>query len=60
MFTIIAVGMNILVGMTGLLASFGHAGLFAVGAYTSALLGIRLAVSPWLSASAASVRRLRG
>ena len=51
-FTIVAVGMNILVGMTGLV-SLGHAGLFAVGAYTSALLGTRLDVSFWLSAVAA-------
>ena len=54
MFTIVAVGMNILVGMTGLV-SLGHAGLFAVGAYTSALLGTRLEVSFWLSAAAAIV-----
>ena len=53
-FTIVAVGMNILVGMTGLV-SLGHAGLFAVGAYTSALLGTRLDVSFWLSAAAAIV-----
>ena len=53
-FTIVAVGMNILVGMTGLV-SLGHAGLFAVGAYTSALLGTRLEVSFWLSAVAAIV-----
>ena len=53
-FTIVAVGMNILVGMTGLV-SLGHAGLFAVGAYTSALLGTRLEVSFWLSAAAAIV-----
>ena len=53
-FTIVAVGMNILVGMTGLV-SLGHAGLFAVGAYTSAMLGTRLDVSFWLSAAAAIV-----
>ena len=53
-FTVVAVGMNILVGMTGLV-SLGHAGLFAVGAYTSALLGTRLEVSFWLSAAAALV-----
>ena len=51
-FIVVAVGMNILVGMTGLV-SLGHAGLFAVGAYTSALLGTRLEVSFWLSAIAA-------
>ena len=51
-FVIVAVGMNVLVGMTGLI-SLGHAGLFAVGAYTSALLGTRLEVTFWLSAIAA-------
>ena len=53
-YTIVAVGMNILVGLTGLV-SLGHAGLFAVGAYTSALLGTRLEVAFWLSAIAAIV-----
>jgi ABC-type branched-subunit amino acid transport system ATPase component/ABC-type branched-subunit amino acid transport system permease subunit len=53
-FMIVAVGMNILVGMTGLV-SLGHAGLFAIGAYTSALLGTHLGVSFWLSAVAAIV-----
>ncbi|MFQ5521778.1 MAG: ATP-binding cassette domain-containing protein, partial [Candidatus Methylomirabilia bacterium] len=50
-FIVVAVGMNILVGMTGLV-SLGHAGLFALGAYTSALLGTRLEVGFWLSAMA--------
>ena len=53
-FMIVAVGMNILVGLAGLV-SLGHAGLFAVGAYTSALLGTRLEVGFWLSAIAAIV-----
>ena len=53
-YMIVAVGMNILVGMTGLV-SLGHAGLFAIGAYTSALLGTRLEISFWLSAVAAIV-----
>jgi len=29
--------------------SFGHAGYIALGAYTSALLSLRLGVSPWLT-----------
>ena len=53
-FMIVAVGMNVLVGLAGLV-SLGHAGLFAVGAYTSALLGTRLEVGFWLSALAAIV-----
>ncbi len=42
-FVVVAVGMNILVGYTGLV-SLGHAGLFAIGAYTSALLSTRAGV----------------
>ncbi len=53
-FMIVAVGMNILVGMAGLV-SLGHAGLFAIGAYTSALLATRLELVFWLSALAAIV-----
>ncbi len=53
-FMIVAVGMNILVGMTGLV-SLGHAGLFAIGAYTSAMLSTRAELSFWLSALAAIV-----
>lgn len=53
-YTIVAVGMNILVGMTGLV-SLGHAGLLAVGAYTSAILGAHYGVSFWISALAAVV-----
>lgn len=36
-FVILAVGYDVLLGFTGLL-SFGHIGLFAIGAYTSAIL----------------------
>ena len=38
---IIAVGLNVLVGLTGLV-SLGQAGLFALGSYTGAILAIRL------------------
>jgi branched-chain amino acid transport system permease protein len=38
-FTMLALGLNLLTGYTGLV-SLGHAGFFAVGAYTSALLVI--------------------
>lgn len=51
-FVVVAVGMNILAGFTGLV-SLGHAGLFAVGAYASALLSTRLGLTFWLSAIAA-------
>src|ERR1700748_2256818 len=38
---IIAVGLNVLVGFTGLV-SLGQAGLFALGSYTGAILATRL------------------
>ncbi len=50
-FVVVAVGMNILVGYTGLV-SLGHAGLFAIGAYTSALLSTRVGVAFWLASLA--------
>ncbi len=37
---IIAVGLNVLIGLTGLV-SLGQAGLFALGAYTGAILAVR-------------------
>ena len=47
-----AVGLNVLVGHAGQ-KSLGHAGLFAVGAYTAALLTARLGWNPWLAFVAA-------
>lgn len=51
---ILALGLNIVLGFTGLLA-LAHAGLFGVGAYCSALLVMRTGMSFWfaLPASAA-------
>jgi len=49
---IVALGMNILVGYTGQI-SLGHAGFFAIGAYTSVLLMTKLHV-PFLLALPAS------
>lgn len=40
-YAVIALGLNILVGLTGLV-SLGQAGLFALGAYTGAVLATRL------------------
>jgi len=40
-YTILALGLNILTGYTGLV-SLGHAGFYAIGAYTTALLMMRL------------------
>ena len=43
-FGIITTGLDLLVGHTGLI-SLGHAGLFAIGAYTSSLLCLKLGFS---------------
>lgn len=51
---IAAAGMNVLVGYTGQ-KSLGHAGLFAVGAYTVALLTARWGWNPWPAFAAAGV-----
>lgn len=40
-YTTLALGLNILTGMTGLV-SLGHAGFYAIGAYTTAILMLRL------------------
>jgi branched-chain amino acid transport system permease protein len=49
-----AAGLNVLVGHTGQ-KSLGHAGLFAVGAYTVALLTARHGWNPWLAFVASGV-----
>lgn len=43
---IVIAGLNLLVGYSGQL-SLGHAGFYALGAYTAALLGARLGVPLW-------------
>ncbi len=45
---IAAVGLNILTGYTGLI-SLGHAAFMAIGAYTSAILTVKLSVPFWLA-----------
>jgi branched-chain amino acid transport system permease protein len=47
-------GMNIILGYTGLL-SLGHAGFFGIGAYTTALLMLKLGWSFWPALLAAAV-----
>lgn len=51
-YAIVALGLNLLLGYAGQV-SLGHAGFFAIGAYTSALLTLRLGV-PFLAALAAA------
>jgi ABC-type branched-subunit amino acid transport system ATPase component/ABC-type branched-subunit amino acid transport system permease subunit len=46
---IVALGLDILVGWTGQI-SLGHAGLYAVGAYTTALTSTKLGLPFWFSA----------
>jgi len=49
-----AAGLNVLVGWSGQ-KSLGHAGLFAAGAYTAALLTAQAGLNPWLAIVAAAV-----
>lgn len=51
---IAASGLNVLVGWSGQ-KSLGHAGLFAAGAYTAALLTAKAGWNPWLALVAAAV-----
>jgi branched-chain amino acid transport system permease protein len=51
-FAVLALSLNLLLGYAGLL-SLGHAAFFGIGAYASALLTLRLEVSPWLGLLAA-------
>lgn len=51
-YVIVALGLNLLTGYTGQI-SLGHAALFAVGAYTSAILTTKYGVSFWLALPAA-------
>lgn len=52
-YAVIALGLNILVGLTGLV-SLGQAGLFALGSYTGAVLAVRLGFD-LVSASIAAI-----
>jgi branched-chain amino acid transport system ATP-binding protein/branched-chain amino acid transport system permease protein len=47
-YTIAAIGLNVLVGYQGQV-SLGHGGLFAIGAYASALLTTRLDLPVWVA-----------
>jgi branched-chain amino acid transport system permease protein len=52
-FTILALSLNLLLGYTGQL-SLGHAGFFGIGAYTSALLTLKLDWPVWPALAAAA------
>ncbi|GJD56399.1 ATP-binding cassette domain-containing protein [Methylobacterium dankookense] len=51
--TIAGTGLNVLLGLTGLI-SFGHAGFYAIGAYASAILTLN-GVSFWLALPVAAL-----
>ena len=53
MYYLAAAGLNVLVGWSGQ-KSLGHAGLFAAGAYTVALLTAQYGWNPWLAMLAAA------
>jgi branched-chain amino acid transport system permease protein len=54
MVCVLAFGLNILFGYTGQI-SLGHAGIYAIGAYTTALLSVKLGFSPWIGIFCAMV-----
>ncbi|MGI6402748.1 MAG: branched-chain amino acid ABC transporter permease [Oscillospiraceae bacterium] len=49
LYSTLGMGLNVLVGYIGQV-SLGHAGFFAIGAYTSALLNVNAGLSFWISA----------
>ena len=53
-YSIIVLGLNFITGMAGQM-NMGTAGVFALGAYTAALLSTKLNVSPWISLLASIV-----
>ena len=54
MYMVLAMGLNLTVGMTGLLV-LGYAGFVAIGAYTFAVLHTKFGVSLWMALGPAAV-----
>ena len=48
LYAMLGMGLNILIGYTGLV-SLGHAGFYAIGAYTCALLMTKLSINFWIA-----------
>lgn len=48
LYAMLGMGLNVLTGYTGLV-SLGHAGFYGIGAYTCALLQVRLGINFWLA-----------
>ncbi len=53
-YTIVAVGLNMLIGYAGQV-SLGHAAFFGIGAYTSAILATKLGWPSWITLMAALI-----
>lgn len=53
-FSIVTLGLCLLMGYAGQI-SLGHAAFWGVGAYTSAILTVKLGVSPWIAMAAGVV-----
>ncbi len=53
-YSILALGLNVIVGMTGLL-HLGFAAFYAIGAYTYALFSINVGISFWLAATLSAI-----
>jgi branched-chain amino acid transport system permease protein len=47
-FALVTIGLSLLMGYAGQI-SLGHAAFYAIGAYTSGILTVRLGCSPWLA-----------
>lgn len=47
LYAVLSSSWNFICGYTGVF-TFGHQGFFGIGAYTSALLAIKMGVSPWI------------
>ena len=45
--SILVIGLNFITGLTGQM-NLGTAGIFAIGAYTSSLVSMKLSTSPWI------------
>ena len=54
LYAMLGMGLNVLIGYTGLV-SLGHAGFYAIGAYTCALLMTKLSVNFWIALPLAGI-----
>ncbi len=54
LYALMALGLNLIWGLAGMV-NLGLVGFYAIGAYTAALLSVKLGVAPWLDVIAAGV-----